>query len=209
MIGRFLHSYWSIPVVILMILSVYAVVPPLLSMSESRPHRYVCRSNLKQISLGLFMNAQDYDQKFPPVLLSGRKVGWVNALYPYLKSYQIFQCPTEGNPANQKLRSDRLGFTDYWMNKNVSGIIWTGKESVSPDIIILGDGDGASPASTASYAIDKLPASWLQSSESPAKRHKGGANYAFLDGHVERLKPNQISQVPSSSNNDVYTFSTE
>jgi prepilin-type processing-associated H-X9-DG protein len=62
---------------------------------------------------------------------------------------------------------------------------------------MLGDGDGNSPQSTASYAINHLPASWLQSANSPAKRHLGGAHYAFADGHVKWL-PSNLKPVPDS-----------
>jgi prepilin-type processing-associated H-X9-DG protein len=68
-------------------------------------------------------------------------------------------------------------------------------------LIMLGDGDGASAESTASYAISRIPLSWLQSSDSPMKRHLDGANYAFADGHVKWLIPDEILQVHSS-----YTF---
>jgi prepilin-type processing-associated H-X9-DG protein len=73
-------------------------------------------------------------------------------------------------------------------------------------IIMLGDGDGGSTDSTASYALTKLPAEWRTASNSSAKRHDKGANYAFLDGHVKWLKPDQIAQVPPSTKSQFYTF---
>jgi len=70
-----------------------------------------------------------------------------------------------------------------------------------------GDGDGGSPASTASYAINDIPMSWRQVENSPATRHHGSANYAFADGHVKSLEPNDISQLSSSQHPNAYTFS--
>ena len=168
------------------------------------PRKNSCMSNLKQISLSIIMYSQDYDDKLPPAIFPGKTVGWVNGVQPYLMSTQIFQCPSENNFPS-KTAPNQPGFTDYWMNRNVSGIDIE-KIPVPKEVIILGDGDGNSPESTASYAINKLPASWLQSSDSPAKRHLGGANYAFADGHVKWLKPEDITQKRPQKDNDIYTF---
>lgn len=184
---------------------------------ETRP-RSVCPSNLKQIALGMFMYSQDYDDKFPPAIFGDDTVGWANALQPYLKTYQIFQCPLEPNPGqiDPHLRS----FTDYWMNKNATGIeiqldispwktSFIASDSNPNNVIVFGDGDGGSQESTASYVITRLPTSWRQAKGSPATRHNGRANYAFADGHVKTLRPEEISQLPSSRNKDVNTFSIQ
>ena len=176
-----------------------------LFMTHHEPRKESCMSNLMQISLGIFMYVQDYDDKLPPAIFPKETVGWANGLQPYLKSTLIFQCPTEKTFPSATQKADQPGFTDYWINKNLT------KADINDitfpnQIILLGDGDGTSPQSTASYAINKLPTSWLQSSDSPAKRHLGGANYAFLDGHVKWLKPEQATQVHPSKNNKSYTF---
>lgn len=164
-----------------------------------------CQSNQKQIALALFEYDQDYDQKLPPAIIHDQTVGWANALQPYLRSYAIFQCPVEKNPMQKFPQPNQPGFTDYWMNSNIAGL--EDKKVIDPSqLIMLGDGDGASPASTASYAINRLPSSWLQLPVPPMTRHLGGANYAFADGHIKWLEPNQVSQLPSSKKHPVFTF---
>lgn len=66
---------------------------------------------------------QDYDEKFPISVVStvnpppeGVPVGWADAIQTYLKSVQIYQCPSESSPLNANPISS--GYTDYWMNKN-------------------------------------------------------------------------------------------
>jgi len=165
----------------------------------------MCPSNLKQIGLAIFMYDQDYGEKLPPAIFHNKTVGWANGLQPYLKSYDLVQCPIEKNPLQKVPQPNQPGFSDYWLNSNIAGL--EDKKIMAPvQLIMLGDGDGGSPDSTASYAIDRLPASWLQLPVPPMTRHAGGANYAFADGHVKWLKPFQISQLPSSKKHPVFTF---
>jgi prepilin-type processing-associated H-X9-DG protein len=159
-----------------------------------------CYSNQKQIALGIFMYSQDYGGKLPSAIFPGKIVGWANGLQPYVKSTQIFQCPQENNWPQRVPQANEPGFTDYWFNRNIAGLQDKKLKNVD-HLIMLGDGDGGSPESTASYAIQQIPLSWQQSPNSPIKRHLDGANYAFADGHVKWLKPDEILRAQSS-----YTF---
>jgi hypothetical protein len=152
-------------------------------------------------------------------------VGWANGLQPYLKSYAMFQCPLEdynqrkyysipsmiqwisyGAYHEKDPAPNQPRFTSYWLNSNIAGI--SDERILNPrQLILLGDGDGDSPESTASYAINHLSSSWIKLPNSPAKRHFGGENYAFVDAHVKWLKPAQVSQLPTSKKNHIYTFS--
>jgi prepilin-type processing-associated H-X9-DG protein len=167
-----------------------------------------CPSNLKQIALGMSMYAADYDNKLPPAIFPGKTVGWAMALHSYSVNYAGFQCPFDTHPKQKIPRPNQPGFTDYWMNRNLSGKKGENIDYVN-NTIMLGDGDGGSPASTASYAINGIPGIWRTSSDSPAKRHQDGANYAFVDAHVKWLKPEQVSQLPTFKKHPVYTFSVK
>jgi len=162
-----------------------------------------CSSNLKQLALAIQLYSQDYDGKLPSAIFPNKIVGWANGLQPYVKSTQIFQCPQENNWPQRVPQPNEPGFTDYWFNRNIAGLQDKTLKNVD-HLIMLGDGDGGSPESTASYAISQIPLSWLQSSDSPLKRHLGGANYAFADGHVKWLKPDEILQLHS-----LYTFANK
>jgi prepilin-type processing-associated H-X9-DG protein len=49
-----------------------------------------CQANLLQLSLGLHMYCQDYDERF------ALEPGWRTALYPYVKSQTLFECSASG-----------------------------------------------------------------------------------------------------------------
>jgi prepilin-type processing-associated H-X9-DG protein len=237
------HRFFSCCAIpfILIFIAAFAIIYPVWQRAEYNLYNpdFYCQSNLKQIGLAIFMYAEDYDENLPPAIFPGKTVGWADGIQPYIKSYPILKCPREkyqddhssltveikrffgidsSNSQEENPQPDKAGFTDYWLNRNLSGVnennfgkrgkLSSNKNVSYPEqIIMLGDGDGKSPQSTASYSIDQLPVLWRKSTDSPAKRHKGGANYTFLDGHVKWLKPEQVSQLPTSKKHPVYTFS--
>lgn len=157
-----------------------------------------CMSNLKQLGTAMLMYQQDYDERLPKVALAKKgatskrgfdSYGWAEALQPYLKTAELLQCPAESH-AGQK-DSMKSGYTDYWLNTNVSGVIYY-KVAAPDKIISMGDGDGGSSASNARYNLNKLPKSWISTANSPAQRHFSEGCYAFLDTHAKRLAPSQV-----------------
>ena len=117
-------------VVIAIIAILAAILFPVFARARENARRSSCQSNLKQIGLGVIQYVQDYDEKYPirnhkgnPVLgataATDATGAWVN-LQPYLKSEQIYQCPSETNgpPAGATLdaRAAAAGFTDYAIN---------------------------------------------------------------------------------------------
>jgi prepilin-type processing-associated H-X9-DG protein len=158
------------------------------------PRHWSCQSNLKQIALGYAQYVQDYDECLP--LISTGSQGWANSLQPYIKSHQIFQCPSVNN-ATDKVSSD------YFLNARVAGA-YLNKIPFVGQTILLGEGvdNGALNAH-----FSELPLDWKTDEKSPARRHLDGANYAFVDGHVKWFEPNKISvQSPSKARNSTPTF---
>jgi prepilin-type processing-associated H-X9-DG protein len=144
-----------------------------------------CQSQLKQIMLGTFQYAQDYDEKFPVLGGSPDAMGWVDALQPYLKSTQIFRCPQE-KTAQQTLDPSQPQYTDFWLNARVAGL--DVKQFADPArTISLGDGNDGQDLSNARYHLFWIPEDWRTHSDSPLYRHLAGANYAFADGHAKQF----------------------
>ena len=175
-----------------------AILFPMFARSRGS-RRSSCQSNLKIIGMAVLQYSQDYDEKMPLISVNAvasstkpfkTPYGWADALQPYLKSTQIYQCPQEATTA-ESLDAARAGFTDYWMNTNLSGIA-TKKIVDLPTTILCGDGNDGTDGTDARYNRNVLPLYWIKDENSPARRHLDTANYLFSDGHVKSLKPNLV-----------------
>jgi len=86
-------------VVIAIIAILAAILFPVFARARENARRSSCLSNMKQIGLGIQMYTQDYDEKIVRYryLVNGSTssyYGWQAALYPYVKSTQLFVCPS-------------------------------------------------------------------------------------------------------------------
>ena len=177
-----------ITVVIVLVLA--AILLPLFARREP-PRHSICQNNLKNIGLGFQQYLRDYDERFPRVSSEAKDTfGWVDAVSPYIKSTQIYECPTEGNQ-NQAENPRANLLTDYWYNARLSGLEQT-KLQASAWTIIHGDGNDGTDSTNARYALSSLSNAWRNDKKSPLYRHLEGAYYGFVDGHVKWYKPDQI-----------------
>jgi prepilin-type N-terminal cleavage/methylation domain-containing protein/prepilin-type processing-associated H-X9-DG protein len=163
-------------VVIAIIAILAAILFPVFARARENARRASCQSNLKQIGLGILQYVQDYDEKFPPATVSDPNVvGWAGAIQPYVKSEQLFRCPSSlTSPTNDPALPIRLigSFTDYFYNYNLNQTSQAQLE-YSSNVVMNGDSNGG--------AADK----YLQNSDSGARRHLDGGNFSFADGHVK------------------------
>ena len=90
-------------VVIAIIAILAAILFPVFARARENARRASCQSNLKQMGLGWLQYAQDYDEKVVPFSEFGNTGNyahaWTTALQPYLKSTQIYTCPSASDQA--------------------------------------------------------------------------------------------------------------
>lgn len=180
-------------VVIAIIAILAAILFPVFARARENARRSSCQSNLKQIGLGLLQYKQDYDENFPVQdsgALTDDSVRWAYAIQPYIKSEQLFQCPSDtvSPPPGATLfdRAKTIGFTDYWYNGNLGDPLNpTNDAQVAYPSNTVMNGDGTGATTMASYYALKMPGG-------AAGRHLEGANYAFVDGHVKWYKANIV-----------------
>lgn len=90
-------------VVIAIIAILAAILFPVFARARENARRSSCQSNLKQIGLGFAQYLQDFDGRYPygaDHTVGGTTMDesdghlWMDKLQPYLKSRQVFTCPS-------------------------------------------------------------------------------------------------------------------
>ena len=182
-----------------------AILFPVFGNARENARRSSCGSNLKQIGLGIAQYSQDYNNRMPlvrvsdhpTVLPSTAKIptpfGWADSLQPYLKSTCIFQCPSDTFAPEFKTKGG--GYSDYFFNAQMSGA--RRKNPRAAHVVLGGDGIGDA-RSSARYALSNPPDQKTVSSgygggPLNAWKHRGQANFLFVDGHVKALSPSEVS----------------
>ncbi len=91
-------------VVIAIIAILAAILFPVFARARENARRSSCQSNLKQIAIGLMQYTQDYDERYPSGKIGGtgsnRGSGWAGPIIPYIKSGQVFTCPSDTRTPN-------------------------------------------------------------------------------------------------------------
>ena len=100
-------------VVIAIIAILAAILFPVFARARENARRSSCQSNLKQIGLGLLQYSQDYDE----LMVSDRfgldsqsdnsantNYKWMDAVQPYVKSTQLFTCPSDVDESGYSTR---------------------------------------------------------------------------------------------------------
>src|SRR5687768_10619635 len=89
-------------VVIAIISLLAAILFPVFARARENARRSSCQSNLKQQALGVIQYTQDYDEKYPQAYWymndasgGGGYVQWSRMIAPYVKSDQLFVCPSD------------------------------------------------------------------------------------------------------------------
>ena len=162
-----------------------AILFPVFAKAREKARQTACSSNLKQIMLGVQQYAQDYDE---------RLLGYfdydvaktVYALQPYVKSEDIFVCPS----VNRK-PWHRCTASDTWYMSTYAPFFWrTGASLASiqapADKLFFTElsrqcGVYLSHYPESNTALDG-------GNDAVLEVHNEGCNNAFYDGHVKWMK---------------------
>lgn len=211
-------------VVVAIIALLAAILFPVFSRARENGRRASCQSNLKQIALGITQYTQDYDEYFP-IDFTGfppnpPPYGWGDRVQPYIKNLQVYQCPSEKTPPSSDPNVgypplDATGYLDYYYNAalvlsrgtfdssgecfNLNGRpAATQGELEQPSLtVLLLDGPSSASFSAMTGGSDPGLASLTIGFQADPRRHLGGSNFAFTDGHVKWYKDDD--RLPQSS----------
>jgi len=100
-------------VVIAIIALLAAILFPVFGRARENARRTSCQSNLMQIGKGLIQYSQDYDEHVPLPWFGpdddtsgvGGRYKWMDAIYPYVRNEQIFDCPSQNLDTTNSLDS--------------------------------------------------------------------------------------------------------
>ena len=173
-------------VVIAIVALLAAILFPVFARARENARRASCQSNLKQISMGAMQYIQDYDERFPLGITTDGNGIFSNSfdlLQPYLKSPQIGICPSDSNPPSVNLSYlNGSKPVSYTANVKVTTAPFLG-ENPPPNIAQVGQ-SARLPLiwDATNLSMDPVPDVKVM------RRHLGGANCLFADGHVKWIK---------------------
>jgi prepilin-type N-terminal cleavage/methylation domain-containing protein/prepilin-type processing-associated H-X9-DG protein len=181
-------------VVIAIIAILAAILFPVFGRARENARRSSCQSNLKQIALGMTQYTQDYDERYLPYDGTSTST-FAHKLQPYLKSTQIFMCPSatgtladyDSSPAPSPDNKDHIwkATSQGLTITNAYGI--NGGLTITPSSLSEVD----QPAITALFFDSAGPAAGLGADPNffgASSRHLEGSNIAYADGHVKWSK---------------------
>lgn len=188
-------------VVIAIIAILAAILFPVFARARENARRASCQSNLKQIALGVAQYVQDYDERLPMMWMESGIIaeGWQAVTFPYIKSGQIYQCPSVAkNPYANATTHPVLG-----IRYNQIGYGWNGFGTTSfngvGNYIKAGTTSGENPihitnvpkpSETIMAGDINIGYVWnhhyiRRNDGERSQIHLEGSNFAFVDGHVK------------------------
>lgn len=184
-------------VVIAIIAVLAAILFPVFSIAREKARQTSCLSNTKQLSLGVLMYAQDYDEALPPCQ-NDSLILWTDIVNPYVKNSQIRVCPSdtvaEANSygLNQSIFLDDL---DFLPNPPPSSPRLSLLQTPAATLL-LGEVGAQNDIQTPKPNTFKMVAPDTDEDHSnearPIARHSGRVSLAFFDGHSKAMRLDQF-----------------
>ena len=216
-------------VVIAIIAILAAILFPVFARARENARRTSCGSNLKQIGLGLLQYTQDFDEKMPFSFFGtggdsdSTNYKWMDAIFPYVRSEQLFDCPSDSLSPNYKFRSGQ-NYGSYAQNGaygaggdnqtpprssssysvslaqivQASQTVWATDSNNSADLAKGGSSGGSYGFFWTNAAnnpgINPAPGSGYRQLQQIAERHLQTTNVLYCDGHVKSHKLDSLTQ---------------
>ena len=205
-------------VVIAIIALLAAILFPVFSRARENARRSSCQSNLKQIGLGILQYTQDFDetmmydettaQTCPPAYngFICTNTSFRMAVQPYVKSIQVFDCPSNNGLTGSLTAPKHSDGYDYGILQDYSGNSGYIETCTGGNCGAMGNRAWGMKAPTLSEFTDTsqtiVASEGVEGNDNtsyyhPGKddhlwaNHLGTSNYLFMDGHVKALRPFQ------------------
>jgi prepilin-type N-terminal cleavage/methylation domain-containing protein/prepilin-type processing-associated H-X9-DG protein len=191
-------------VVIAIIAILAAILFPVFAKAREKARTSSCSSNLKQIGMGYLQYVQDYDEMLcrawqgaaNAASIPGVQWKWMDSISPYVKSEQVFDCPSDGDRAGKYLFSSGTSYGSYGTSAAYYNMSYTLNMKSLADIV--------EPASTLWVSETENNAFEIAWADIPAQpsitqgarnrilrqieeRHAEKVNVLYCDGHVKTI----------------------
>lgn len=220
-------------VVIAIIAILAAILFPVFARARENARRASCQSNCKQIGLGAMQYLQDYDEKFPlnmyggytttnqqtqndPTMpggiyksrnKSGANIGnyitWMDCIYPYVKSTQIFVCPSsvDRTTGSYGYSGTVGGASANWATGTVADDTPIAASAIAQTSVTLLFMDWNSPYHAGVHPTTYNTWRGEAANKARVNPHLEGTNVIFADGHVKWYAGNSAIFEPLNMNN--------
>ncbi|RYX82474.1 DUF1559 domain-containing protein [bacterium] len=209
--NRFGFTLIELLVVIAIIAILAAILFPVFARARENARRASCMSNLKQVGLGIMQYTQDYDETMPMCwwqMSTSVQMSWKDAIQPYVKSVQLFACPSNtinNQPTWNTATGQRASYSPNSTHaQSVFGSSGGTAATGNPPAYSIASFNF--PATTvavfestftnsdfnianAYFNVTNRTSAGNQGSTYLFNGHLSTGNYLFVDGHVKSMKP--------------------
>ena len=202
-------------VVIAIVAILAAILFPVFQKVRENARRTACLSNQKQIGIALQQYTQDADERLffyasstsPSKSRTGAVVAaadinpvrWWNALMPFLKSNQVFTCPSDSGPTLSKDALGNLTIPRSYIALRPAEGLSLAQIADPVETIVIAEKWDKTPAGVAitdswnepfngDFAYDPT----AHRMQLVGDRHGGGVNCSFFDGHAKWYRPSTL-----------------
>ncbi|MFP3904563.1 MAG: prepilin-type N-terminal cleavage/methylation domain-containing protein [Armatimonadota bacterium] len=199
-------------VVIAIIAILVAMLFPVFARARSRARQTACLLNIKQLSLGVQMYVQDYDEVMPMTAYRSASSGgssgaylWTANIMPYVENEQVFLCPEAVGQSRYASTWDDRGWLSIGLNRDLENRVTERPRSLAQfdapsSSIALADstpGDTKKPTKARGFQVmaDREP----NTKSGVGSRHNEGTNVGFVDGHAKWYKSSSIWQADNAA----------
>lgn len=156
----------------LMVPIIAAILFPVFAQARGKARETACLSNVKQMSLGMLMYVQDYDENFTPAQ------SWMTNIDPYIKNEAVYHCP--------QISSGQKGTPyGYALNSALSKARLADIASPETTLMIY---ESNTLSANASDPCTSYPV---------PGRHLERDIFGLVDGHAHPILPSQLSELTS------------